>query len=238
MPHPKKLRPLIFVFLLINQFNSISQSDSLINVSGFRINFNFLKKYTAENKYRKVADSYPLPNSNATFDGDSLARVRLDRGVRIGADFNLSLHKIKLLRKFSITIGSWYQHTNNEIRYGATSKINANGFQRRSALTITNSVSSLFALNYLYRNCVRFSFGFNLNLLQKNKSEITYKDGQVTNVNDFNLTSLSFFYSCIELPILFKDKLLLRAITSFSGSNNLYAGFGLAYTIKSFQPKS
>ncbi len=237
MVHPKNLRNLILVLLFAQQFNSIAQSDSLKNVSSFRMNINYLKKYTVENKYREVADSYPLPNTNGTFNGDSLARIRLDRGVRIGADFNLSLHNIKSLRKFSVTIGSWYQYTNNEIQYFATSKKNANGFQRKTALMNTNSLSSLFALNYLYRNCVRFSFGFNLNLLQKNESEITYKDGQVIKGSDFNHTSLSFWYSCIELPILFKDKLLLRAIASFGRYQTVYAGFGLAYRIKSFQPK-
>ena len=235
MRHPKNLRPLIFLFLLINQFNLYSQSDSLLNANGLKINITYLKKYRVNDVILKRNYNYPI--ANASNDPDSLARYSLDKGLRFGADYDFSLSKRKILRNLSITIGSWYQSTLSEIIYYATSRKNSNGAQQSNASIRSNSISSLFALNYFHYK-VRFTLGLNLNLYHKNTFEFKYRDGQIISGTESNPENLSLFYSCIEVPILFKNKLLFRAIASFNGADRVYAGFGLAYTIKSFQPKS
>lgn len=234
MAHPKNLRSLIFFIFLINQLSLRGQADSLLNVNGFKINITYLKKYRVNDVFLKRNHNYPL--ANFSNDPDSLARFSFDKGLRFGTDFDFFFSKRKVFRNFSITLGSWYQSTLAETIFYATSRKNSNGAQQSNASIRSNSISALMAVNYFHCK-VRFTFGLNLSLYHKNKFEFKYRDGQIISGTEPNPENLSFFYSCIEVPILFKNKLLFRAIASFDGGDTVYAGFGLAYRIKSFQPK-
>lgn len=232
MVFPKTLFALVLSFLFLNQSQSLAQTDSLINVNGLKFNINYLRRFTVQNTVRRVFANYGgSPNSG--FTGDTAAIFEYDRGLRYGLDYDLPFSRTGILKNFSATFGLWYQSTKSEITYYATSKVNSNGSPREFGTFNSNSFSSLFALNYFYHK-IRFTFGGNINLYQKNKFEVIYSDGLIDRGFESRPSNLSFLYSSFEFPILFKNKLLFRTIASFNRNSNLYAGFGLVYRVKSF----
>jgi hypothetical protein len=185
-----------------------------------------------QNMVRRVFYNYG-GSSNAGFTGDTAALYMYDRGLRLGADYDLPLFKVGVLRNFSFTFGLWYQSTKSETIYYATSNVNSNGSPRQYGTSHSYRFSSLMALNYYYHK-VRFSFGGNINLYRRDRFEYVYLDGLIENGFETLPVSTSFLYTSFEFPILFKNKLLFRAIASFNRNSDLYAGLGFVYRIKAF----
>jgi len=232
MKFSKTLCALTLTLFVLQQPCSFARTDTLINVKSLRININYIKRYIAQNELRRAFYNYG-GNPNSGFTGDTAAFSILDRGFRLGADYDLPIFKVGVLRNFSLTLGLWYQSTKSETTYYSTSKVNSNGSPRQFGTFRSYRFSSLMALNYYYHK-IRFTFGGNINLYRRDKFELIYSDGMIENGFETLPASASFLYSSFEFPILFKNKLLLRAIASFNRKSTLYAGLGLVYRIKSF----
>jgi hypothetical protein len=232
MAFSKNLFALTLTLLVLQQTHSFAKTDTLINIKSLKININYIKRYIMQNEVRRAFYNYG-GNPNAGFTGDTAALSTLDKGFRLGADYDLPLFKVGVLRNFSLTFGLWYQSTKSETIYYSTSKVNSNGSPRQYGTFYSSRFSSLMALNYYYHK-VRFTFGGNINLYRRDRFELIYSDGLIENGFETLPASASFLYSSFEFPILFKNKLSCRAIASFNRRSTIFAGLGLVYRIKSF----